>query len=68
MRKSSDSSQQPRRRTFDAHATCIREILFVYLCIFLVESACLFPDVFGEVRRWQSHATSGDILTVAIIG
>jgi len=33
------------RKALQAHAICVREILFAYLCIFLIESACLFPAV-----------------------
>jgi len=28
-----------------ARAICMREILLAYTCIFLIESACLFPAV-----------------------
>jgi len=33
------------RKTLQAHVICVREVLFAYLCIFLIESAYLFPAV-----------------------
>jgi len=45
VRNSSDSSLQEWRKALRAHANCIREVFLAYLCIFLVESACLFPAV-----------------------
>jgi len=45
VHKSSDSSLQASRRSLCAHAICIRDVFFAYLCIFIIESACLFPAV-----------------------
>jgi len=45
VRESANSSLQVRRRALHARAICIREIFFAYVCIFLIESACLFPAV-----------------------
>ena len=45
MHKSSDSSLRASRRSLRAHAICIRDVFFAYLCIFIIESACLFPAV-----------------------
>jgi len=42
MRKSSNSSLQANTKTLHARAICFREILLAYLCIFFIESACLF--------------------------
>jgi len=45
VRKTSNPSMQARRRALQAQAICMREIFLAYLCIFLIESACLFPAV-----------------------
>src|SRR6266481_7662677 len=45
VRKSSNSSPHPKRKTLHARAICLREIFHAYTCIFLIESACLFPAV-----------------------
>ena len=45
MRNSSHSSANPKRKTLQAQAICLREIFLAYACIFLIESACLFPAV-----------------------
>jgi hypothetical protein len=45
VRESVNSSLPVGRKTLQAHVICVREILFAYLCIFLIESACLFPAV-----------------------
>jgi len=33
------------RKKLHERAICMREILIAYACIFLIESACLFPAV-----------------------
>jgi len=33
------------RKKLHARVICMREILLAYVCIFLIESACLFPAV-----------------------
>jgi hypothetical protein len=45
MHISSNPSLRTIRKTIHARAICVREIFFAYLCIFLIESACLFPAV-----------------------
>ena len=45
MSKTSNPSLHMRRKALHTHAICLREIFLAYLCIFLIESACLFPAV-----------------------
>jgi len=45
VNKPANSSLQTRRKAFHARAICVREIFIAYVCIFLIESACLFPAV-----------------------
>ena len=45
MSKSSNASVRTMGKKLHARAICLREILLGYACIFLIESACLFPAV-----------------------
>lgn len=45
MRESINRSLPVGRKTLQVHVICAREIFFAYLCIFLIEIACLFPAV-----------------------
>jgi hypothetical protein len=39
------SSLRAKLKVIHARAICLREFFLAYLCIFLIESACLFPAV-----------------------
>jgi hypothetical protein len=43
--KSANPSVRTMRQKLRARAICLGEILLAYVCIFLIESACLFPAV-----------------------
>ncbi len=45
MSKFSNSSVRTMQKKLHARAICMREIFLAYVCIFLIESACLFPAV-----------------------
>jgi hypothetical protein len=45
MKKHTKQFFQAKRRAFYLRAIYAREILLAYLCILLIESACLFPAV-----------------------
>jgi hypothetical protein len=39
-------SFRTKQKAMRARMACMREILFAYLCISLIEFSCLFPAVF----------------------
>src|SRR5260370_17605216 len=43
--KPSHSLRPKIRKRLRAHAICAREIFLAYVCILLIDSACLFPAV-----------------------
>ena len=45
MSKASNSAVRTTRESLRARVICMREILVAYVCILLIESACLFPAV-----------------------
>ena len=45
VRKLSNLSLEARRKALCAQAIRFLEILLAYTCIFLIESACMFPAV-----------------------
>jgi hypothetical protein len=45
MGKTYKPSFQVKRKAFYLRAIYTREIILAYTCIFLIESACLFPAV-----------------------
>jgi hypothetical protein len=45
MSKFFNPSVRTMQKKLHARAICVREILLTYACIFLIESACLFPAV-----------------------